>query len=99
MDTRLVFTDYNNTFRVEFRTDIKSNTDDSFTVCQISGLDDHEVVLGMNYREQVYTVTAFKAFAVANGLKLTRVDADGETTLSDFSGLIYYNSGLGIDGL
>lgn len=99
MDIRLVFEDYNKTFRVEYRTNLKSSTDDSFTVCQVVGLSDLEQSLGMNFRELVYTVTAFKAFALAKGLKLIRVDGDGQTTIQDFSGLTYYGAGLGIDNL
>jgi hypothetical protein len=95
MTTSLIFTDFNNTFNVEFKVDLLG-TNDNFTVMDIVGLDDFEVKLGMNFRRLPYTVAAFKAYAAANGLKLTKLDSNGSTVISDFQGTYYY-SGLGVD--
>lgn len=97
MTTSLIFTDYNSTFKVEFKTDL-IGTNDNFTVMDIIGLDDAEIKLGMNYRKLPYTVAAFKTFAANNGLKLQKLDANGYTTLQDFTGT-YYGNGLGVDNL
>lgn len=97
MITSLIFTDYNSTYKVEFKTDLQG-TNDNFTVMEVVGLDAAEVKLGMNYRRLAYTVAAFKTFAASNGLKLQKVDASGTTTLQDFTGS-YYFSGLGVDNL
>jgi len=97
MTTSLIFTDYNSTYKVEFKTNLLG-TNDSFTVVEVVGLDDAEIKLGMNFRRLAYTVEAFKTFAAANGLKLQKLDINGYTTLQDFTGS-YYFSGLGVDNL
>lgn len=98
MASSLIFTDYNSTFVVEFKTNLINSTDDNFTVCEVVGRNDAELKSGLNFERLHYTIAAFKAYATANGLKLTKLDANGSTVLSAFTGN-YYGNGLGIDSL
>lgn len=68
---------------VEYKTDLFPGNEDNFQVMSIEGLSDTEKTFGFNFRELVYDVPTFKAFAEANSLKLTRIGDEGETTIVD----------------
>ena len=101
MSATLRFTDYNDTFAVDYKTNLINETDDNFTVIGIVGLDDAEVVLGMQFKELAYSVGAFKAFAITKGLKLSKINDQTQqiTVIQDFTGGTYYGGGLGIDNI
>lgn len=83
----LVFRNTSNTFRVEFKTDLSStNTEGNFTVSEIIGLDEVEVIFGVNFRKLAYNMVAFRTFATTNNLKLDVIDPIGNTTANDTDG-------------
>ena len=102
MSATLRFTDYNDTFAVDYKTNLINDTDDNFTVIGIVGLDDNEIVLGMQFKQLAYSVGAFKAFAISKGLKLSKINDQLQTitVIQNFTGTNYYGSGgLGIDNI
>jgi hypothetical protein len=77
----LIFTDINNTVRVEYVTDLISSTAENFTVMAIKGVRDVDrQKVGLNFQKLSSNLTAFKAFATANYLKLVKVDYKGAGT-------------------
>lgn len=80
-----IFSNPQATFHKEYKTDFITGQD-NFTVhdhrvVSNSGVTDADLIgLGINFRILPYTYQAFKAFAVANNLKLTEVDYSAKTS-------------------
>lgn len=67
---------------VEYVTDLNPTiTEGNFTVMDIRGLNEKEIKLGMAFKQLAYDVVAFKTFATANNLQLSRIDTNGTTVL------------------
>lgn len=75
----LIFSDGAST-RVEYKTDLvdiaKGN---NFTVMEVNGLSDAEIVLGINFRQLPYGLAEFKQFAEDNALELSAI-GNNDTT-------------------
>lgn len=56
---------------VLYKTDLITRTQENFTVMEVSGLDDAEKALGINFKELAYNLTTFKTFCEEHGLGLS----------------------------
>lgn len=75
----IVLKSTNNQYRVEIKTDLLTNSG-AFTVMEIVGKSDAEVVAGMNIREVATSFEAVKAFAQTNNLLMDIIDVSKGTT-------------------
>lgn len=98
----LRFVDVNQTIDVSYKTDLISDNQSNFTVLSIDGLSSAEEKFGFQFKQLPTNVNAFKAFALANDLKLTSLylshSTDQPVVLQDFTN-IYNNGGLGLDNI
>lgn len=97
---QLIFSDQNLTINVRFTVDMFDASSSEITVMDISGLDEAEKALGLDFRQLPYNMNDFTAFATANDLKLTLTDTDSvtPTVLVGHTGM-YYAGGLGVDNI
>ena len=84
MLTNLIFSDSSRDVRVVYKTDLQPGDVGNFTVLDIEGLSDAEVVLGIDFQIKETTVQAFITKADEVGLKLERLDEDGLVVLADY---------------
>jgi hypothetical protein len=66
---------------VDFVVDLLGNNTGNLTVMEIKGLDTAEEALMIGFKKIPSSLDAFKAFAVANNLLLTKHDQAGSATV------------------
>ena len=102
MTPTLRFEDINSTFVFEIKTNLLPNND-SFTICEIVGLSNAEIALGIDLKQLPSTLEAMKTLAYNKGLKLTYLKTDGTSevlsALEANVSVYYGNLGLGTDNL
>ncbi|HPT08757.1 MAG TPA: hypothetical protein PLE28_03645 [bacterium] len=80
----LIFSNANGV-NVTYKTDLLKGNSGLFTVMTTEGLSEAEIEHGLDFRSLPYDLAAFKTFAQAHNLKLTRVDADDTETTYDYT--------------
>jgi len=92
----------NSQFKVELKVDLLNNTE-NFTIMDIVGREEAEVVSGINFQQLPSSLTEMKTFATDNNLKMDIIDFNAETTVehvvTSVTALAITTSGSMADGV
>jgi len=88
----LVLRTSDNSINVNYKVDLLLDEQENFTVMDITGLEDAEVIAGIDFRELNFDLESFKKFAEDNNLLLDSIDtAEGGGTTAIVSSVTALN--------